>query len=219
MHFDILGREVSARVTSVRDVEWSDSRNGGFMLVFRPGTLEGAPHTYLGFIKGPEDAAVRGRFQRDLISGFHNISIIDLRDILDTLREIVDKVSLAVSVVGAIALFSGGLILTGSVAMTRFQRRYETAIFRTLGASRKNVAIMMLLEYGTLGALAGGVGALCAVVMSWAMSTHLLEIPWSPVIPASFLGVVAAAVGVATVGLTVTLDVLRHKPLSILRAE
>lgn len=219
MHFDILGREVSARVTSVRDVEWSDSRNGGFMLVFRPGTLEGAPHTYLGFIKGPEDAAVRGRFQRDLISGFHNISIIDLRDILDTLREIVDKVSMAVSVVGAIALFSGGLILTGSVAMTRFQRRYETAIFRTLGASKKNVVIMMLLEYATLGALAGAVGAVCAVVMSWAMSSQLLEIAWSPVVPASFLAVVVAALGVATVGLTVTLDVLRHKPLAILRAE
>jgi putative ABC transport system permease protein len=103
--------------------------------------------------------------------------------------------------------------------MTRFQRRYETAIFRTLGASKRNVAIMMLLEYGTLGALAGMVGALSAVAMSWALSSQLLEIPWSPVVSASFLGVVFAAVGVSTVSLTITLDVLRHKPLSILRAE
>ena len=103
--------------------------------------------------------------------------------------------------------------------MTRFQRRYETAIFRTLGASKKNVAIMMLLEYGTLGALAGVVGALSAVVMSWAMSTQLLEIPWTPAVSPSLLGVILASAGVSAVGLSVTLDTLRHKPLSILRAE
>ncbi len=219
MRFDILGRIVSARVTSIRDVEWSDSRNGGFMFVFRPGVLEKAPHTFLGFIKGPAGLEERGRFQRDHIAAFPNISIIDLRDILDTLQSVIRRVSLAISVVGIIALLSGALILIGSVAMTRFQRRYETAIFRTLGASRKNVAIMMLLEYGTLGAIAGSIGALGAQVMTWVMSRQVLEMSWKPVVIPAVIGIVLAALGVCVVGLVVTLDVLRHKPLSILRAE
>jgi putative ABC transport system permease protein len=219
MRFDILGRTVSARVTSIREVEWSDSRNGGFMIVFRPGALDRAPHTYLGFMKGPDDFDERGRFQRDLIADYPNVTIVDLRDILNTLQDVIGKVSLAISVVGVIALMSGGLILVGSVAMTRFQRRYETAIFRTLGASKRNVAIMMLLEYGTLGALAGTIGALGAQVLTWALSSRVLEIDWTPVLSPGFIGIVLAALGVSIVGVVVTLDVLRQKPMSILRAE
>ncbi len=219
IRFDILGREVSARVTSIREVEWSDSRNGGFMFIFRPGVLEDAPHTFLGFLKGPSSGDERGRFQRELVTAFPNISIVDLRDILDTLQDVIGKISLAISVVGIIALVSGGLILIGSVAMTRFQRRYETAIFRTLGASRKNVLLMMLFEYGTLGALAGVIGMIGAEVLTWALSRHVLELAWSPVVTPGLVGILLATLGVSVVGLAVALDVLKQKPLSILRAE
>ncbi len=67
MRFDVLGRQVLARVTSIRHVEWGDARSGGFMFVFRPGAFAGAPHTYIGFVKGPDDptrpraASVRSR--------------------------------------------------------------------------------------------------------------------------------------------------------------
>ena len=54
MRFDILGRIVSARVTSVREVDWQDSRNGGFMFVFRPGALDDAPQTFIAPLKGPD---------------------------------------------------------------------------------------------------------------------------------------------------------------------
>ena len=67
MRFDILGRVINARVTSVRDVDWRDSRNGGFMFVFRPGVLDEAPQTFVSPLKGPADPAARGRFQHDLV--------------------------------------------------------------------------------------------------------------------------------------------------------
>lgn len=217
MTFDIMGRRIDAKVTSIRDVEWSDARSGGFMFVFRPGGLAGVPNTYAGFVKGPRDPMERALFQRDLVKDFYNVSIVDLRDILDALAQVVDKVSLAISVVGTVALFSGGLILLGSVAMTKYQRRYETAIFRTLGASRRRVATMMLLEYGTLGALAGVVGALGAQVLTFFLSSRVLDIPFRPVVGTNALAVILAAISVGAVGVAVTLDVLRHKPLSILR--
>lgn len=215
--FDVMGRELEAKVSSVRDVEWSDARNGGFMFVFRPGGLEDVPNTYAGFIKAPNDAIERAAFQRDVLAGFHNISVVDLRDVLDALAQVVEKISLAISVVGSVALLSGGLILLGSVAMTKYQRRYETAIFRTLGASRRRVATMMLFEYGTLGALAGVIGAIGAQGLTFLLSYEVLEIPFRVAVTMNAVAVVLAAVSVSVVGVAVTLDVLRHKPLSILR--
>jgi putative ABC transport system permease protein len=204
-------------VTSIREVEWADARNGGFMFVFRPGGLEGVPNTYAGFVKGPNDPMERARFQSDLVEDFYNVSIVDLRDILDDLARVVDRVSLAISVVGSVALLSGGLILLGSVAMTKYQRSYETAIFRTLGASRRRVAAMMVLEYGTLGAIAGAIGALGAQVLTFLLSERVLEVPFRPDVLTPAGAILAAALAVSLVGVVVTLDVLRHKPMSILR--
>src|SRR3990172_4834297 len=114
VRFEVMRRQISARVTSIREVEWADARNGGFMFVFRPGGIEGGPSAHPGFVKGPDDPMERARFQRDLVEDFYNISIVDLRDILDDLAQVVDRVSLAISVVGSVALLSGGLILLGS---------------------------------------------------------------------------------------------------------
>lgn len=216
--FDIMGRPMEATVTSIRDVEWSDARNGGFMFVFRPGGLEKVPNTYAGFIKAPNDALERAEFQRRVLASFHNVSVVDLRDILDALAQVVEKISLAISVVGSVALVSGALILLGSVAMTKYQRRYETAIFRTLGASRGRVATMMLFEYGTLGAVAGLIGALGAQVLTFLLSSQVLEIPFRVAFLTNTVAVLVAATSVSLIGVIVTLDVLRHKPLSILRA-
>ena len=101
--------------------------------------------------------------------------------------------------------------------MTKYQRRYETAIFRTLAASRRSVATMMLFEYGTLGALAGLIGALGAQVLTFLLSQQVLDIPFRVAVATNAAAVVLVAVSVSVVGVAVTLDVLRHKPLSILR--
>jgi len=145
MRFDVLGRVVSARVTSVRDVEWRDSRNGGFMFVFRPGVFDQAPQTYVAPLKGPGDPAARARFQAALVSRFPNVSVIDFHEILETVRDVMGKVTLAITVVGGLVLFSGVLILIGAVAMTKFQRVYEAAVFKTLGANTRTIAKMLLV--------------------------------------------------------------------------
>jgi putative ABC transport system permease protein len=219
VRFDILGRLVAARVSSVRNVEWSEARNGGFMFLFRPGALEAAPHTYVGFLRAPGQPEARARFQRDVVARFPNLSIIDLHDVLATIAELAEKISLGISLVGGMALLTGGLTLIGSLAMTRFERLYETAIYRTLGAGKRMVAAMMLLEYGGLGVLAGVAGSAGSLAMSWAASRHLLEIPWNADWAPLAAGVALAALAAGLVGVTTALDVVRHKPLAILRAE
>jgi len=219
MRFDVLGRVVAARVTSIRDVDFRDFRAGGFMLVFRPGAFDGAPHTYVAALRGPGAPADRSAMQSELVTQFPNVSVIDLREVLDTIAGIVDSVTLGVTVVGGLVLLSGSLILVGAVFMTKFRRVYEAAILKTLGASGRVVAAMLFIEYGVLGTIAGTVGALGAVALSWAVATYALELPWSPEPRLTVGGIVATAVFVAVVGVVSSLDVLRHKPLATLRVE
>lgn len=219
IRFDVLGRIIEARVTSVREVDWRDSRSGGFMFVFRPGVLDQAPQTFISPVKGPDDPAARARFQYDLVTAFPNVSVIDFREILATIRDVMSKVTLAISVVGGLVLFSGGLILVGAVAMTKFQRVYEAAVFKTLGANARTIARMLLLEYGVLGLLAGLVGSLGAVALTWGVSRYALDVPWRFFPLEHLAGVLVTAVLVAAIGVLSSLDVLRNKPLATLRAE
>jgi putative ABC transport system permease protein len=219
MRFDVLGRAITARVTSVRRVDWQDFRAGGFMFVFRPGTFEGAPHTYISALQAPRDPGARARMQAALANRFPNVSAIDLREILQIIQTLVNNVTLAVTVVGLLVLLSGGLILVGAVSMTKFRRVYEAAILKTLGASSRRIATMLVIEYGVLGAIAGTVGASGAIVLSWAIARFALELPWEATPAITVVGIVATAVLVAAIGVLASIDVLRHKPLATLRAE
>jgi putative ABC transport system permease protein len=157
--------------------------------------------------------------QAELVAQFPNVSAIDLREILQTVQTIVNNVTLAVTVVGALVLLSGGLILIGAVSMTKFRRVYEAAILKTLGASSRLIATMLVLEYGVLGAIAGTVGSLGAIVLSWAVARFALDMPWDATPGITIGGIVATSLLVAAIGVLASLDVLRHKPLATLRAE
>jgi putative ABC transport system permease protein len=219
LRFDVLGRTVQARVTSIREVHFEDARAGGFMFVFSPETFEQAPHTYIAPLRGLQEATARAQVQHDLVARFPNVSVIDFREVLETIRSVMEIVTLAITVVGALVLTSGVLILIGAVAMTKFQRVYEAAIFKTLGASARDIAAMLVIEYGLLGALAGAVGSVCAIALSWGISKWALEIPWRLTPLENAGGLLVTTLLVAVVGVGASLDVLRRKPLATLRAE
>lgn len=219
VRFDILGRVVEAQVTSVRNVEWNDVRAGGFMFVFRPGPLEQAPHGYMGIVRGPDAPTDRARLQRDLVIAHPNVSAIDVREVVQAVQGVLANITLAITVVGALALVSGILIVVGSVAMTRYQRLYESAILKTLGAPPRTITAMVAAEYLGLGALGGLVGALGAVVLNWSVSRYLLDITWQPSSGTVAAGVVITSVLVGVVGVLASLDVVRKRPLGVLRAE
>ena len=219
MRFDVLGRTIAARVTSVRRVNCQELRPGGFHVLFSPGTFDGAPHTHISALQAPRDPASRARMQAALAVRFPNVSVIDLREILQIIQTVVDNVTLAVTVVGVLVLLSGALILVGAVSMTKFRRVYEAAILKTLGASSRRIAAMLVLEYGVLGAIAGVIGATGAIALSWAIATYALELPWDATPGLTLVGVVATTALVAAIGVVASIDVLRHKPLATLRAE
>ncbi len=220
VRFDVLGRIVDARVTSVRRVNWRDGRNGGFMFVFGPGTFEQVPHYYIAPIRMTSaDAAARGRLEHDLVVRFPNVSVIDLREVLQTVRKVFEMVAVAINVVGTLVILTGGLILIGAVAVTKFQRVYEAAIFKTLGASSRAIGAMLMIEYGLLGTLAGAVGSFGALALGWGISRYALDIPWHPALGENLVSTIATSMVITIVGVAASADVLRRKPLATLRAE
>lgn len=217
--FDIVGRKITARVTSIRHVDWRNSRTG-FMVLFRPGALESAPQMLIAPINGPTGGQEeRARFQRALLDQYPNISIIDVAEVVSTVRRILNNVTLAVSFLGGFVLLCGVLILVGSIAMTKFQRVYEVAVLKTLGAKRRVLLVILLVEYGLLGLVAGLIGTLASVALSYAITRFIFEIPWrfSPII--SLAGIALTVLLVTTVGVISSLNVLTQKPLAILRSR
>jgi putative ABC transport system permease protein len=109
-------------------------------------------------------------------------------------------------------LICGVLILVGLVAMTKMQRIYETAILKTLGAKRRVLFRVTLIEYGVLGLLAGAIGSGSVIAVTWTMSRlgdrplpgHLH--PWINV-----AGAVLTAILVVLAGLMATWDVRREE--------
>ncbi|HZS05594.1 MAG TPA: FtsX-like permease family protein [Blastocatellia bacterium] len=216
--FDLLGQRIPAKVTSVRRTEWRNSRLG-FFVVFRPGTLENSPQNFVTAIKGPEPGDPRSQFQRDLVNRFPNVSVIDVFDILAAARRIVGNITTIVTFVGGFIFLSGMLILIGSIAMTKYHRLYESAILKTLGAKKKLIINITLIEYAVLGLLAGLIGSSAAIALTWAISKYGLEIPWSFMPAINLTGIAATLLVVVLVGAASSWDVMVKKPLGILRAE
>ena len=219
--FDVLGKQITARVSHIRRVDWRNARTG-FLVVFRPGPLDNAPTMWVSAIKGPAPNTAdkaRARFQRDLVAAFPNVAYIDVFDLLEVARDLIGNVSLTVSFVGGFVFLSGVLILIGSIAMTKFHRLYESAILKTLGAKRKLIVTILLVEYGVLGLLAGALGSSAAIALTWAVCKYGLEIGWRFIPSVNLLGMALAALVVMSVGVVSSWDVLVKKPLGILRAE
>jgi len=216
--FDIQGRKLTARVTSVRRVDWRNSRTG-FLVLFRPGALEKAPQMFVGAVDGPEAEPERSRFQRAIVDRYPNVSVIDVADIVRGVGRILSNITLAVSFIGGFVFLSGALILVGSIAMTKFQRVYEAAVLKTLGAKRRVLLTIMLTEYGLLGLVAGVVGAAAANGLSYAVARYVFDVRWAFAPGLNAAGVAATVLLVCAVGALSSLDVLTRKPLAILRAQ
>jgi putative ABC transport system permease protein len=218
LRIDVSGRPVEARVTSIRKVAWDETQNGGFIFVFRPGpAIERAPHSFVGFLQVATSPEVRARLQRDVVRAYPNVSVIDVSAVLGSIREVVNNATTAIAIVGLVTLASGVLVLIGAVAMTKFQRVYDAAIYRTLGASTRTLATMTAIEYGTLGALAGVLGSVGALGLSWVAAAHLFEIEWRPAWGLLVAGIGATILVVSAIGLIASADIIARKPLGTLR--
>ncbi len=212
---DVQGIEIRTRVTSLRRVDWSRF-NLNFFMVFPPGVLEDAPGFFVVTTRTPT-AEASGELQRELAGKFANVTAIDLTLILDTVRDILGKISTVVTVLAGFTVLAGLPILIGTLLNGRDVRLKESVLLRTLGASAKQVRIILVIEYAALGILAALTGVLLAMAANAALATFVFKAsPWPDP------GMLAAAFGAVTTiavlgGLALSRGVCRHPPLEILR--
>jgi putative ABC transport system permease protein len=218
MTFDISGRQVTARVGSIRKIDVRNTRTA-FVFVFKPGVLESAPQTFAATTLARIGPTERQRLQREAVELFPNVQVFDVADILSTVQRLINNFVIAVSFVGSFVMLSGILIFIGSIALTKSQRIYENAILKTLGARRPTLAAILFSEYGVLGVLAGSIGAGFASVLSYVASRYLLDIEWSFQPLLFLIGILVTVAIVVIVGVLASFDVLFKKPLSTLRMQ
>lgn len=211
--FDVAGETVEAEVTSFREVQW-DRFRPNFFLVFSPGTLDGLAGTWLTSLR--LEPAQRPLLL-DLVRRFPSVSLFDIDAILAQVRDIMDRASLAVQYVFLFTLAAGITVLLAAIQATRDERRYESAMLRTLGARRRVVLAGVASEFAALGMLAGTLAALGATAAGWLLAEQVFELeyavdPWVWV-----LGLAAGAVIVGGAGTFAARNVINQPPIAVLR--
>lgn len=218
LEFDVQGVPVQAVVGSLRRVEWRRMQPN-FFIVFPEGVLEDAPkfHVFAVHAGTPEASA---RVQQAIAREFPNVSTIDLTLIIQTIDEVYAKASFVVGFLALFTVVTGAVVLAGAVLIGRHQRVRESVLLRTLGATRRQVSRIMLVEYLVLGSLGAVTGTVLAVAANWAMARFLFDVAWAQPAPLVLLAGWAAvsAVTVAT-GLLSGRGICDHPPLQVLRQE
>jgi putative ABC transport system permease protein len=212
--FDVAGEAFDVRVASVRKVKW-DSFQPNFFIVFAPGVLDDTAGSYM---TSAYFSATNARPLAQLAKTFPSVSIFDIDDLLAQVRSVLDKAVLAVQSVFIFTLFAGLTVLMAAVQSSRDERRYESAMLRTLGASRSTVLQGVLAEFTTLGLLSGLLAAAGASIAAYFMTTRVLELHYTfePWVWAA--GLFGGAVLVAGSRWVATRSVVNQPPLTTLRA-
>jgi putative ABC transport system permease protein len=215
--FNVQGALLPTVVGGTREVDWNRVQTN-FLVVFPNGSLEQAPQFHVLMTRVP-DSQQSAAFQRDLVQLFPNVSAIDLGLILKTLDEILDQISFVIRFMALFSILTGLLVLASSVIISKFQRIQESVLLRTIGASRRQILLITLVEYLMLGLLAALSGIILSVGATYGLARFVFEMPYRPdVLP--LLGI-AGLVTVLTVliGLFNSREVLVRPPLEVLRAE
>jgi putative ABC transport system permease protein len=214
--WDIQGVPITARVTSLRKVDWR-TFGANFFVIFSPGALDGAPATFIATAQAAPAEA--DRLQSAVVAAFPNISAIPVREVLERAARLVDQIALAVRLVAAVSILAGLIVLAGALSITRHERLYQAVIWKALGATRGLIARTFAVEYALLGAAAGLAGTALAAALAWGVQRWVLEVPWLWQPAALAAGVAGATLLALAVGYLGSYRLLGQKPLAVLRGE
>ncbi|MCC1493783.1 ABC transporter permease [Cognatishimia sp. F0-27] len=213
---NILGRDITATITSFREVDFSTA-GIGFIMTLNPAALAGAPHTFISTVYAEPEA--EAQILRDLAGAYPNITAIRVGDAIERVSELLAGIGEAVRWGAAATLLTGFLVLIGAAAAGEGARRYEAALLKTLGASRARILQSFALRSILLGLAAGTVALAAGITGGWAVSTFIMETSFT-VIWSSALGIIAGGI-LATLfaGLAFALRPLAVRPARVLRAR
>ncbi len=215
--FNVQGAVMDTYVGSIRTVDWQRVQTN-FLVVFPTGVLERAPqfHVLITRVASDQQAA---QFQQAVVKGFPNVSVIDLKLILQTIDEIIGKISFVIRFMAFFSIITGVIVLIGSVIISKYQRIQESVLLRTMGANRKQILTINALEYFFLGSLSALAGVFIALLGSWALARFSFEVPFNPAVGPVLLVYLIITALTMLIGLSNSRSILNNPPLEVLRQE
>ena len=215
--FDVQGVPIRTVIASIREVDFQRAEPNFFVL-FPKGVLEDAPQFYAATVKAETNESSLA-IQQAVVSEFPNISAIDISVALQSVREFLDKIALAVQFMALFSIFTGFIVLANSIMISRRQRTRESVLLRTLGAKKSQIGSIQTIEYALLGLLASLTGLILAVVASWGLATFYFDLTFIPDFLTLSLITLLIIITAILIGWSGSRHIFRHSPLEILRLE
>ncbi len=212
--FTVSGAEHEGIVTSIRQVDW-ERLTTNFFIIFSPGSLASAPTGYVTSYRAEPAAAEQ--LQRELIGEFPNLTVIDMRQILEAMQSIVNRLAAAVQFMGGLTLLAGCAVLLSVVVAERGRVSQEAALLRALGATNQQVKGIFTLRFGLLGLLASILGVFTALVTGALLASSLLKTAYHPSVSLLLVTLVIGALMVTLVGRAGCRRAISASPLKLLK--
>ncbi|MEM9143300.1 MAG: FtsX-like permease family protein [Bacteroidota bacterium] len=215
--FNVQGVLMKTFVRSVREVDWGRMQPN-FSILFPDGVLQKAPQFHVMSTRAPDKQA-SADLQRDLVKRFPNVSILDLRQLLGVLEDLLDKISWVINFMAFFSLLTGIIVLIGSVRNSKFQRLRENVLLRTLGAKSPQIMRITVLEYLYLGVLGTAMGVLLSFFGAQLLAQFVFEVPFIPSWIPFLVLLPGIPILVLLIGLGNSRSVVQSPPLVVLRKE
>jgi len=215
--FNVQGMMIPTVVSSFRKVNWARMQ-ANFRVVFPKGILEDAPQFHVLMTRVP-DARASARYQSEVVTGFPNVSLIDLGLVLKVLDELLGKISFVIRFMASFSMITGWIVLISAVRSSKNQRLRETVLLRTMGAKSSQVLTITAIEYLFLGLLSAAAGMIVAIAGSWALAVYSFGTDFSPAIGPVLLLPLSVILIVVITGVWSSRAILKQSPLEVLRKD
>lgn len=215
--WDVQGVPITTTLGSTREIDWERVQTN-FLGLFPTGVLEQAPqfHVLITRVKDVEEGAL---FQREVVKNYPNVSVIDIGLILNTLDNILSKISFVIRFMALFSILTGLLVLVSSVILSKFQRIKESVLLRTMGATRNQIFSINSLEYFFLGSLASLSGIILSLVASWGLAYYTFNSTFVPdLLPIALVYISITGITIL-IGLANSRGIVSRPPLEVLRSE
>ncbi len=211
----VLGREIEARIASLRDIHW-ETMGFNYIMVFAPSALAGAPHTLTATITMDKDR--EGAVSRSLVRAFPSASVIPVGEVIGQVKTVLDQMATAILLSASVAILAGIAVLVGAIAASRQARAYDSVVLRVLGATRGQVLGAQAIEYALLASLLAAIALGLGLLAGWVVIVQLFNFGWAPDWPTVLLTLAGGAILTLGIGLLGSLPLLSARPAQALRA-
>ncbi len=210
----VLGVEVTARIASTRKIDWR-SLGFNFAILFAPGTLEAAPHSWMATL-AVKTAQERG-VQAGIGRAFPTVSVVRVKDVLGQVEEVLGQLSAAIRAAASVTVAAGIAVLIGALAAGARARTYDAVLLKLLGATRGQVARAILAEYGFLALIVALLALLFGAGAGWYVVTQVFKFEWQPDWVPVVATVLAGGAVTVVLGLAGSWRALSARPNAVLR--